>query len=139
MAGSGPLQVVGVQPYGAKLPGAQTTTLAKSRQLEILRLVVRKGEDKAPYVAPGELVLHCLEGRVIVTAFGEEHQLRASELIYLPADTSHSLRALDDASLLLIVLRDTGQRGAELARESGPAGKESQLGGDIIGSTGTRG
>lgn len=140
MAESGPLQVVDVQPYGPKLLRAHTTTLAKSRRLEIVRLVIRTGEERSTYVTPGEIVLHVLEGRVALSAFGEEHQLNASQLMYLPANTSHSLRGLEDASVLLTVLLDKDHP------EDEPAGREvrSTLGerkpaSDIVGGTGTHG
>ena len=49
----------------------------------------------------GELVVHCLEGKVAFTACGKTHDLEAGHLLYLPAGESHSLRGIEDGSLLL--------------------------------------
>ena len=141
MAESGPLQVVDVQPHGAKLTQSHTTTLAKSRRLELVRLVILTDEEKATYIAPGEIVLHVLEGRVALTAFGEVYELGASQLMYLPANTSHSLRGLSDSSVLLTVLLDKDHP------DERPAGREARSttsqerkpASDVVGGTGTHG
>jgi len=57
-----------------------------------------------PHAKPGEVVVHCLEGRVAFTAFGRTQDLEAGKLLYLPTGEPHSVRGIEDASLLLTIL-----------------------------------
>jgi nucleotide-binding universal stress UspA family protein/quercetin dioxygenase-like cupin family protein len=96
-----PGDVVDVRPLGPALAAARTTTLARAEGLEVVRLVVRAGEDVPERKAEGVLVVSCLEGRVTFTALGKAQALQAGELLYLPARESYSLRGVVGASLLL--------------------------------------
>ena len=52
----------------------------------------------------GELIVHCLEGRVAFTALGKTQVLEAGKLVDLPAGEPHALKGIEDASLLLTIL-----------------------------------
>lgn len=99
-----PGEVVDVRPLGPALASAQTKTLLKAEQVEVIRLVVPAGKEIAEHKTKGELVVQCLEGRVAFTAFGKTHALDAGMLLYLPAGAPHSVKGIDNASLLLTVL-----------------------------------
>jgi quercetin dioxygenase-like cupin family protein len=49
-------------------------------------------------------VVQCLEGRVAFTAFGKAQALEAGKLLYLPTGEPHSVKGIEDASLLLTIL-----------------------------------
>jgi quercetin dioxygenase-like cupin family protein len=53
---------------------------------------------------PGEITVQCLEGRVAFTAGDTTRELGAGELLYLSGDESHSLRGIEDASVLVTIL-----------------------------------
>jgi nucleotide-binding universal stress UspA family protein/quercetin dioxygenase-like cupin family protein len=99
----GPGHVIDVRPLGAALPAAKTQTLAKTDELEIVRLVVPAGKRIGEHRAKGTLVVHCLEGHLAWTALGKTQDLQAGELLYLPAGEPHSLIGVVDASLLLTI------------------------------------
>jgi quercetin dioxygenase-like cupin family protein len=99
-----PGDVVDVRPLGPALASAQTQTLFRAANVEVIRLVVPAGKHIAEHRAKGELVVQCLEGRVDFTAFGNMQSLEAGMLLYLPAGEPHSLTGVQDASLLLTVL-----------------------------------
>jgi quercetin dioxygenase-like cupin family protein len=99
-----PGEVVDVRPLGAALASSQTQTLLRAEQVEVRRLVVPAGQDIAEHKAKGEIVVHCLEGRVAYTAFGKTHPLEAGKLLYLPTGAPHSVKGVEDASLLVTVL-----------------------------------
>jgi quercetin dioxygenase-like cupin family protein len=67
-----PGDVVDVRPLGAVLASAKTRTLAKADGLQIVQLVVPAGKEIQEHKAEGELVVHCLEGRVILAALGKQ-------------------------------------------------------------------
>ena len=99
-----PGDIVDVRPLGSALATTQTTTLVRAEQVEVIRLVVPAGKDIAEHKAKGEIVVQCLEGRVAFTAFGKTQDLEAGKLLYLPTGESHSVKGIQDASLLVTIL-----------------------------------
>ena len=99
-----PGEVVDVRPPGSALALAQTKTLVRAEQVEVIRLVVPAGKEIAEHKAKGEIVVHCLEGRVVYTAFGKTQTLEAGKLLHLPTGEPHSVKGVEDASLLVTVL-----------------------------------
>ena len=57
-----PAQAVSVQPYGSALAEATTRALFKSDQLEVVRIVLRKGKTMPSHHVPGEITIQCIEG-----------------------------------------------------------------------------
>src|SRR5690606_39970795 len=70
--------LIDVRPYGRSLPDQQTTTLIKTDQLEVLRLVLPAGKAIPPHRVSGEITVQCLEGSVEFIADGKEQIGRAS-------------------------------------------------------------
>ena len=99
-----PGEIVDVRPMGPAFASARTSALVRDGQLELIRLVVPAGKKIEQHQARGEIVVHCLEGRVAFTAPGKTQNLAAGELLYLPAGELHALEGLEDASLLVTVL-----------------------------------
>lgn len=99
-----PGEIVNVGPLGPALASSQTTTLIRAERVEVIRLVVPAGKDIPEHRAKGEIVVHCLEGRVAFTALGTTQTLDAGHLFYLPAGELHSVTGVEDASLLLTIL-----------------------------------
>jgi quercetin dioxygenase-like cupin family protein len=99
-----PGDIVDVRPLGSALATTQTTTLVRAEQVEVIRLVVPAGKDIAEHKAKGEIVMQCLEGRVGFTAFGKTQELEAGKLLYLPTGEPHSVKGVQNASLLLTIL-----------------------------------
>ncbi len=99
-----PGEVVDVRPLGSALASAQTHTLVRAEQVEVIRLVVPAGKEIEEHKAKGEIVVYCLEGRVAFTAFGKTQTLEAGKLLYLSTGEPHSVKGIEDASLLLTIL-----------------------------------
>jgi quercetin dioxygenase-like cupin family protein len=99
-----PGEIVNARPQGTELASAQTTTLVRASQLEVIRLIVQAGKEVPEHKAKGEIVVHCLEGRVAFTAFGKTQTLEAGHLLYLPTGEPHSLKGVENALLLVTIL-----------------------------------
>jgi quercetin dioxygenase-like cupin family protein len=99
-----PGDIVDVRPLGSALASSRATTLVRAERVEVIRLVVPAGKDIAEHKAKGEIVVQCLEGRVAFTAFGKTQDLEAGKLLYLPGGEPHSVRGIQNASLLLSIL-----------------------------------
>lgn len=99
-----PGEVIDVRPLGSALADAKTSVLIKTGKLEVIRMVMTKGKEIAQHQAPGELTVHCLEGRIAFTSLGKTDELSAGQLLYLGAGEPHSVKCLEDASFLLTIL-----------------------------------
>lgn len=91
-------------PLGTLLANSKTTTLVKSNDLELIRLVLPAGKEIPSHKAPGEITVQCLEGRISFTAEGKTQELAAGQLLYLAAGEPHALKAVEDSSVLVTIL-----------------------------------
>lgn len=98
-----PGEIIDVRPLGLRLAGAVSTALFKSDELEVARLVLHTGKELPEHKVPGEITVQCLEGAVAFTAYGKTQLLQAGELIHLEGGEPHSLKAIEDSSLLLCI------------------------------------
>lgn len=98
-------ELVDIRPLGSALASSQRTTLLRAEQVEVIRLVVPAGKEIEEHKAKGEIVVQCLEGRVAYTVFGKTLILEAGKLLYMPMGEPHSVKGIENASLLLTILR----------------------------------
>ena len=108
-----PGQPIDIAPLGAALHESATHAILKTRSLELMRVVLRAGDALPPHNVRGELTLLCIEGAAEVTMNGTSCQLRTSQLVLLPAQVQHAVRALEDTSLLLTIQLPAGSPGSE--------------------------
>jgi quercetin dioxygenase-like cupin family protein len=99
-----PLDVISVRPLAAQLHGVKTHSLLKTSKLQLMRLVLAAGQHVPEHQVPGEITIQCLEGEVVVSTPGLARTLGAGELMALPGQEPHALRAVTDASLLVTIL-----------------------------------
>jgi quercetin dioxygenase-like cupin family protein len=98
-----PAEVISLR-LGASLAGAKTTTLAKTADLELIRLVLPAGKEIPTHKTAGEITVQCLEGRVTFSTDHKSQELIAGQLLYLLAGEPHAVKALEDSSLLVTIL-----------------------------------
>jgi nucleotide-binding universal stress UspA family protein/quercetin dioxygenase-like cupin family protein len=99
-----PGEPIDVKPLGASLVRAHTRTLVRTAQVEVVRLIVPAGQEIPQHMSNGEVIMHCLEGQVTVSALGTTQALEAGKLMYLAAGEPHALKGVEAASLLLTIL-----------------------------------
>jgi quercetin dioxygenase-like cupin family protein len=97
-------EVIDLRPAGEALAPALTSTLIKTDRLEVIRLVVAAGKELPHHQVAGEITVQCLEGRVTLTAGTTSRELRAGQMLYLTGGEPHSLRGIEDATVLLTIL-----------------------------------
>ncbi len=100
-----PGEVIDARPLGASLAGSRTIALLRTEDLELIRLVVPRGKEIPTHKSHGSATIQCLEGRVSLSTNEITQVLDPGRLVYLPAGEPHSLVGLDDASLLVTILR----------------------------------
>jgi quercetin dioxygenase-like cupin family protein len=99
-----PGQVVELQSTTTTRSSNQITVLVKSRNVEIVQLSVPAGATIPTYEAAGEIILHCLRGRIRMCAFGEWRELRTNQLVFLSVNEAFSIEALEDAAVLATII-----------------------------------
>ena len=106
-----PGQPIDIGPLGAALRESATHSILKTRSLALMRVVLRAGESLPDHSVRGELTLLCIEGAVRVIASASAFELRANQLVLLPAQLQHAVLALEDSSLLLTIQLPVGSPG----------------------------
>lgn len=99
-----PGEAVDLRPLGAQLTTTRTAALVKSDRFEVVRLVIPAGTTIPTHQVPGYITLHCLEGRVSLGP--AEAELAAGDWLYLERGAPHSVRGIEDSSLLLTIFFD---------------------------------
>ena len=99
-----PGDIIDVRPLGGALADARSHALFKSTDLEVIRLVLRAGEGMPPHAVAGEITLQCIEGRIAFKFDTGQVELAAGKLVHVTGDDMHSLRAIEDSSLLLTIV-----------------------------------
>jgi quercetin dioxygenase-like cupin family protein len=118
-----PLDVISVRPLGPDLGSAVSTSLLKTRRIQLLHLVLPARHDQPPHHVDDECTLHCLEGDVEVLMAGGTRRLGPGQLVVLPAGQQHSLSARIDSAVLMTLLLhdgDAGDRGGAGAQTLKP-------------------
>lgn len=109
------LDVIHVGPFGDQLPGQVSTSLIKTERIQLLHMVLAPNQDVPQHHVDDECTIHCLEGLVEVVTGAGVRQLRAGNVVVLPARERHSVRARDQVSALLVTLLlhsgDAGMQG----------------------------
>ena len=59
-----PGEVIDVLPLGGSLTASRSHALFKSADIELIRIVLRCGEEMRSHAVAGEITLQCIEGRV---------------------------------------------------------------------------
>ncbi len=95
---------IDVLPFGARLADARTSALFKSHDMEVIRVVLRASQTLPPHKVPGSVSLHCLEGRLEVMLGGRLQDLQAGQLMHLPPNMPHAVRAVEDTSALVTIV-----------------------------------
>lgn len=96
-----PGQAIDIHPDAAD---ARTTALFKSRDLELMRLVLPAGKSLPPHKVAREITIQCLVGALAVTTAAGRHELQAGQLLYLEREAMHDVLALEDAVALVTVV-----------------------------------
>ena len=91
-----PGELVDLRPPGIALATTKTTTLVKTRDMELIRLIVPAGKEIPTHKAPGEITVQCLEGTTPSPLTAAPEELAAGQLLYLTAAEPHALKGIED-------------------------------------------
>ena len=98
-----PCEVIDVRSLVGPPSTAKTVAIFKSQDLELIRLVLRAGQSLPPHKVPGEITVHCIEGRIEVSSGSCLSTLNAGQLLFLTGGTEHAVLALEDSNALVTI------------------------------------
>jgi quercetin dioxygenase-like cupin family protein len=87
---------------GAK-NGRAAKTLVKQDTLRVTLVAIRGGTTIRQHQVEGPSTIHCLRGHVALDIEGRETELSTGALISLAEAVPHTLRAIDDSSILITI------------------------------------
>ena len=104
-------QIIDVQgASGEDLTQFAVIALAKTDELELIRMCMPKGKTMPEHHVLGEVTLLCLQGQVALDAHGSVQLLGPGQMVYLNGGQAHALEAREDSLLLMtILLAKTGR------------------------------
>lgn len=96
-------QLVDIHPLGGLLAQAQSFAVCKTIDLEVMRLVIPAQKCVPTHHVRGDQTMQCLEGEVELTVGGQATMMRAGQLLWIAGGVAYSIRALQDASILVTI------------------------------------
>ncbi len=66
-----------------------------------------KDQGLSEHKAPFDALVYIIEGEMLVGIEQEKHHVKGGELILLPANKMHSLRALNRSKMFLVMIKET--------------------------------
>lgn len=64
-----------------------------------------EGEGLSEHTAPFDALVYCIEGTAEITISGKAHQVEGGQMIIMPANEPHALRALTKYKMMLVMIR----------------------------------
>lgn len=98
-----------LSPFGTEIARQKSVALFKSKNLEVIRLVLQAGQSFPSHEVDGDVTIQCIEGCLEIMLSSGSVNLEPNHLIYLSGKTTHGVKALIPSSALVtIALPHTG-------------------------------
>ena len=99
-----PGEVVNFETWASDLTTDQTKAIVKTKEMELVRLVLPAGKEIPNHKVSGPITVHCINGRIEFTAMGATQELSQGELLHLTPGEPHSVKAIENAVVLLTII-----------------------------------
>lgn len=80
-------------------------TLLEKKTGTVTLFAFSKGQGLSEHTAPFDAMVCVLDGAVEITISGSPTTARRGEMLIMPADQPHSLKAVEDFKMMLIMIR----------------------------------
>jgi quercetin dioxygenase-like cupin family protein len=64
-----------------------------------------KGEGLSEHTAPYDALVQVLDGKAEITIDGEPHNLGRGDMVIMPANSTHALRAVERFKMMLVMVK----------------------------------
>ena len=85
--------------------GVVSKTVVDKKVGTITLFAFDHGQGLSEHTAPYDAFVHVLDGAVEIHISGRPYQLRAGDMILMPANQPHSLKALQPFKMMLVMIR----------------------------------
>ncbi len=80
-------------------------TLTHQKGVGMTLFAIDKGEGLSTHAAPGDALAYILDGQVEITIDGKASVLETGQMIVMPANIPHALKAIEPFKMLLVVVK----------------------------------
>ncbi len=80
-------------------------TLMKKATGTVTLFAFDAGQELSEHTAPFDAMVQVLDGQVEVTISGQPMRLTAGQMVIMPANDPHALKAIDPFKMLLVMIR----------------------------------
>jgi quercetin dioxygenase-like cupin family protein len=80
-------------------------TIVKGKTGTVTVFAFDKGEGLSEHTAPFDALVHVIDGEAEITIEGRQHALKDGEMIVMPADRPHAVRAVRQFKMVLTMIR----------------------------------
>jgi quercetin dioxygenase-like cupin family protein len=108
--GAGPSEMLGRHISINDLVGYQEGSIVSRTLIDkpvgtVTLFAFDEGQGLSEHAAPFDAMVHVLEGEVDLTLSGTVHSMKAGEVIIMPANEAHALKAVRQFKMLLTMIR----------------------------------
>ena len=108
--GSGPAELLGKHLKMSDLVSYQDGSIVSRTLIDkpvgtVTIFAFDQGQGLSEHAAPFDAMVHVLEGEVDLTLSGIPHSMKAGDVIVMPANETHALKALKPFKILLTMIR----------------------------------
>jgi quercetin dioxygenase-like cupin family protein len=83
--------------------GRAGRTLAKNGRFRLVLSAMANGVHVGTHQSESPMTLHVVEGALRFTVEGDEHHLRAGQVLYFGPGDAHDIRATEESALLITI------------------------------------
>ncbi len=97
------MEVAGLIDYQA---GAVVSkTILKKETGNVTLFAFDKGQGLSEHTAPFDALVNIVDGEAEIAISGETHKVKSGEMIIMPANKPHALKATERFKMLLVMIR----------------------------------
>jgi quercetin dioxygenase-like cupin family protein len=79
--------------------------ILKSKAGSVTLFAFEKGQGLSEHTAPFDALVYIFDGEAKITISGNSHILRSGEIIIMPANKPHALKAVKPFKMMLVMIR----------------------------------
>ena len=83
--------------------------LARTSGGSVTLFAFAAGQELSEHTAPFDALVQVVDGRLEITIAGKPLSVGPSEVVVMPANVPHALRATEDSRMILTMLREVGE------------------------------
>ncbi len=80
-------------------------TLIDKKEGTVTVFSLDKGQGISEHLTPYDAMVQILDGRALITISGIDHELGEGDMIIMPANEPHALKAVESFKMLLTMIR----------------------------------